>query len=633
MTDPLPVAAITARDIVDSILRRVANPEDCYEESELGSQLIPALAALRDHEIDGYGFQLKQRFGICKTCRKSSTQHPNESCAEFTFGSCPDFSAAKNQRWWGSIRAARSALFAAAPRHREPNGLPSIEISDVPLRTLSERALAALQARNDPPVLFSRSGEMVQIHTDETNAISLRSVTESALRGYLTRTADYLQARKESLTHVPPPLEIVRDIQAQSAVSWNFPPIRGVTEIPSIRPDGSILQSPGYDPATGIFYSSASVDPGPILESPTLDNVMAARQFIEEAIGEFPWDSRASLANIYALLLTPILRSAIDGNVPLAVIDAPQAGTGKGLLVDVAFVIATGRNASMVPYPRQEEEMVKQISACLWAGRPMICFDNLESDLRSPNLALALTAKYFECRIMGVSKNMIAENRATWVVTGNNVKPAGDMPRRCYQIRIDASSSKPYEGREFKHPNLPKWVNENRGMLLRALLTIVRYWYSRGCPSAGAKPWGSFEEWQRIVAGVLRAAQIPGFLENRRAFDEEEDESPREWELFLQALDRRFPGDVSESSAWFRIADVMAALQETTGQLYLARPSEIISLMEKPRSAPTIALGKMFQWRRGRRFGYRERQYWIERRAESSDHRGSAEWRVVSSGQ
>ena len=607
MTQPNITFDLTPRQIAETIVVRVIAPEDCYEESSVGAELIPALAPLQDHEIDGIAFVFKKRFP-------------------------KDFSGAKNQRWWGSIRAARAKLQAEAPKpHREPNGLPTIDTSDRPMRTISSEALRAIHATNEPPNLFSRSGEMVHISADEKGSVSLRSVSESRLRGHMTRSADYVISVKGSQRHVPPPIEIVRDILAYSPDAWDLPGIRGVTEIPTLRPDGSVLDREGYDPSTGLYYSPGGLTPLSTPESPTLQDVLAARALVDEAIGEFPYDSPASKANVYALLLTPILRPAIDGNVPLAVIDAPQAGTGKGLLADVLFTITTGRSASMIPYPWREEEMQKQISSCLWAGRPIICFDNLEGELKSPNLALAITAKYFECRILGVSKNMMAENAATWLVTGNNVKPAGDMPRRCYQIRLDAKMAKPHSGREFKHKHLLRWVMENRAGLLRALLTIARYWFAQGCPLHQASPWGSFEEWHRITGSVIRCSQIPGFLGNRQTFDEQEDDVPREWELFLAELDRQFPGDISGSSRWFHLAEAITEIWSETSRIRAARPAEIIDLMER-KSSPTVALGRLFQRRRDRRFGFGEHQIWLEREVTDTEHRGAAMWRVVSSG-
>src|SRR6185312_2813497 len=100
------------------------------------------------------------------------------------------------------------------------------------------------------------------------------------------------------------------------------------------------------------FYSPASnLATFPLPDTPTREQVREARALINEAVGEFPYANKASRANVFGLLLTPVLRPPIYGCTPLAVVDAPQAGTGKSLLIDVLSIITTGRPAAMVPYP------------------------------------------------------------------------------------------------------------------------------------------------------------------------------------------------------------------------------------------------------------------------------------------
>jgi hypothetical protein len=331
---------------------------------------------------------------------------------------------------------------------------------------------------------------------DETGRPCISLATEPYLRGALARSADFMKLDAwGNLKNAFPPVEVVKDIAACNPELWPFPPLSAVVEVPTLRPDGTILCDCGYDPASHLFYAPGdNLKIFPLPEAPTQSDVRAARDLIDEAIGEFPYADAASRANVFGLLLTPVLRPAIRGCTPLAVVDAPQAGTGKSLLIDALSMIATGRPAAMSPYPYKEEEMQKQIGASLSAGRPLICFDNLAGELNSPTLALALTAKHYEARILGVSKNMTVPNRSTWMVTGNNIRLGGDMPRRCYQIRLNAKSSKPYSGRKFKHPDLLRWVEDNRSELLHALLVIARYWYASGCPAHVASPIGSFEE-------------------------------------------------------------------------------------------------------------------------------------------
>ena len=117
---------------------------------------------------------------------------------------------------------------------------------------------------------------------------------------------------------------VAKDILAQG--EWPFPPLACLTEVPVIRPDGSLVLQPGYDGQTCLLYKPP---PGlaipPIPENPTVAEVRAATALLSEAICDFPFDLPASRSNALALILTPIVRPSITGNVPMAVIDAPKA--------------------------------------------------------------------------------------------------------------------------------------------------------------------------------------------------------------------------------------------------------------------------------------------------------------------
>ena len=69
----------------------------------------------------------------------------------------------------------------------------------------------------------------------------------------------------------------------------------------------------------------SGVDHWPVLG---VDRGRAACDALRDPIGDFPFVDDASRANSLALMLTPILRQAIPGPVPLALIDKPKRGTG-----------------------------------------------------------------------------------------------------------------------------------------------------------------------------------------------------------------------------------------------------------------------------------------------------------------
>lgn len=81
--------------------------------------------------------------------------------------------------------ASRPLTVLAAELQAEPNGvaLPEICVNNRQLRDVSDDALSALQAANDPPFLFVRGQMMVAVLRDEKQRQVIGEVNESALRG------------------------------------------------------------------------------------------------------------------------------------------------------------------------------------------------------------------------------------------------------------------------------------------------------------------------------------------------------------------------------------------------------------------------------------------------------------------
>ena len=299
------------------------------------------------------------------------------------------------------------------------------------------------------------------------------------MRGRADRCADFVRITKQGdnwiKTKVNPPEIVIKDLMALP--TWPFPALEAVVESPILRPDGSIFGAPGYDAQTKLYYRPVPGFRHPeIPTSPGKDQVRAALELVNEAIGEFPYADKSSAANTLGLLVTLLIRQAIPGPVPLALIDAPQAGTGKTLLAEIVAMIGTGRAGEMLGAPRDDEEWRKQITSKLSAGGTMVVVDNVENALYAPSLARALTSRTWTDRVLGRSEMVTVSQRATWIATGNNISLRGDLPRRCYWIRLDAKDSRPWKREKFKHPDLTSWVEKTRGELVGAVLTIARGW-------------------------------------------------------------------------------------------------------------------------------------------------------------
>jgi hypothetical protein len=418
----------------------------------------------------------------------------------------------------------------------QADGLPGILVSNRPLRAIASDALCYLtQAQTS---LYVRHGQLVRIQCREDGTPCIETLSEAALKGILARSMNFAKAMNGGPQHIPPPDNVVRDILSLGA--WPFPALDTIVEFPVFRPDGTLIYQPGYDSTTHLVYvPDPHLHIPPIPFHPTSEDITAARSLVQEAVGEFPYQDSASYANAIALLLTPLIRQAIDGHVPLALIDATRSGTGKTLLAETVALIATGRRAALMAAPYDDDEWRKRIASTLSEGATVIIFDNLRGRLQSASLDLALTSHTVQERILGQSKNGTYAQRATWIATGNNVQIGGDLPRRSYWIRMDAQTDKPWTRRGYKH-DLLEWVPEHRGALIAALLTIARAWYAAGKPHVHLPSIGGFQKWVDTVGGILAYVGIPCFLGNLDAHYEQADNEALQWPAFLHAWYDRY---------------------------------------------------------------------------------------------
>ena len=266
-----------------------------------------------------------------------------------------------------AIREAREeARNARRATSRTDEGRPVVLLGRQ-LRDTARDAMQALLQANVPPQLFVRAAKLARVVRDEKGRPVIGDVGVDELRNLLKTAANFVRFTKSGEVDCDPPEVIARDILAEG--EWLFPGLEGVVEVPTLRPNGSVLSAPGYDPETMLFFAppaDAGATPK-VPAAPTGEDVLAAVALLEELTCDFPFTSEADRANFVGLLLTPFVRPAIDGCVPLAIIDAPQAGTGKSLLAEVVALLGTGRKAALLAAPRDDDEMRKRLTAILRA--------------------------------------------------------------------------------------------------------------------------------------------------------------------------------------------------------------------------------------------------------------------------
>jgi hypothetical protein len=524
-----------------------------------------------------------------------------------------------------TLAEARASLEQAYSREpREPflddSGMPLIN-SKQQLRLVTVAAQEALADANVPPRLFARNGEVVRLSTNDAGAPRVEPLDVDMMVAKLAEIADWVRPTQGGgLASVYPPTSVARSLLDVERL--DVPPLNGLIEAPTLRPDGSVLQQPGYDAQTGLFYQpDTSLIVPPVPERPSeIDVVQAVGMLRHELLREFRFEQESDAANALALQLTAVLRHLIRGPVPLAVIDAPVAGSGKTMLASMIAMVATGRPASLTSPPDgNDEELRKRFTSLLREDRQFIVFDNAAKPVISPVLAQLLTAETWNDRVLGVSRTVDLRQRATWVLTGNNVEIGGDLPRRVYSIRLDPGVARP-ELRHFDRPDLAGWVKQQRGELLWSVLVIARAWFDAGKPRPANRvdEWGSFNDWAYTVGGMLENAGVEGFLQSRSVRSAKDDEATA-WEALLQVSFAQF-GDRP-----FAPGALIQSLGERLGDV---APSRVVRDLDRATSPSSAGkrLSNQFRQIADRRFG--ESQIRITSAGRNS-HTKTEEWQIA----
>jgi hypothetical protein len=511
-----------------------------------------------------------------------------------------------------------------------------------PLYILVDETMAALSQANEPargePALYVRGGLLSRVHRDEHGRPSIKPIAEPGLKVEIDRVVRYTKTdAKGNRSRCHPPKDVVEGVLAAKVMP--FPPLAGITEVPVLRPDGTVLAVAGYDAVTGLLYrpvaGAAAVPPVP--DQPTDEQVRAAFRLLHEVLYDFPFHAPADRANALGLLITLAMRAVFTGNIPLALVDSPAPGTGKGLLKDVLALIAVGIVVGALTEVESDAEWRKQITTELMAGRSFHIIDNVEHTLSAPGLASLLTTPEWQDRLLATNKTVsIAGNqRGVWCATGNNITVGGDLPRKCYRIRLDAQMANPFlRGPErFKHYPLLEWVEQQRPAILHALLTVCRAWFARGKPTKGAPTLGSFEQWAQVVWGVLSldpTRVVPSgedascygasFLANGAEVWEQGDSNAEEWEPFLRQLFTAFPDKP------FTVASVAHQVRGDFALNDLLRDALPGSLRaDASKDSFTKLLGQAFKRHDGTRYG---NAMWRIERDGKDDRSNTVHWRV-----
>jgi phage/plasmid primase-like uncharacterized protein len=356
--------------------------------------------------------------------------------------------------------------------------------------------------------IYQRGGVLVRhiieeadaSHGRKTKVARLVEITAVYLRNELGKIIRWERYDKHSKKWVQTavPNDVAHVILSQVG-HWTFPTIAGVITTPTMRPDGSLLLTLGYDEVTRLLLVAPPPMPQ-IPDQPTREDALAALALLEDLLEEFPFVDEVSKAVALSAMITPVARGAYP-IAPMHSMRAPTSSSGKSFLLDIVATICIGQLMPVLAAGRTEEETEKRLGAALISGQPLISIDNVNGELGGDALCQMVERPIVEIRILQKSELVRIEARGTSMFcTGNNIIIVADLVRRVLTAMLDTKLENP-EQREFKKDPVAM-VLEDRGKYIAACLTICRAYIIADYPDK-AKRLPSFEPWSDIVRSAL----------------------------------------------------------------------------------------------------------------------------------
>jgi putative DNA primase/helicase len=369
----------------------------------------------------------------------------------------------------------------------------------------ADAGIAALHGRS----IYQRGPEIVRCTAlpaknsrgTITSVPGIVPICQSYLERALGLAADWFRPNKSGeLRRIDPPHDVSAQILAMQG-QWPFPLLTGVIGTPTMRHDGSLLLAEGYDEQSGYYLLNPPRMP-PIDESPTKDKAQRALDYLKALLADFPFVDNPSRSVALSAMMTPVLRPAM-AVAPCHAVTAPEAGTGKSYLLDIAAMVATGDLCPVVSLTRGDaRECEKRLIGCVISGQPIIALDNLSVPLEGDFLCQLTERPRLLPRALGSSDmDRVIPNSFTVFANGQNLSVAEDMAaRRTIMAMLDANTDDTTK-RTFSSPSPIERVAAARGNYVAAILTIARAYIAAGCPNLKYLP--SYGDWCRCVRSPL----------------------------------------------------------------------------------------------------------------------------------
>lgn len=464
------------------------------------------------------------------------------------------------------------------------------EIEHKPGHTF-ETVNATLQLMRELPDFYDFGQQLVVVENGQP-----RVLTVDLLPYFLASSMQFYTSKDKKgelvKQYIDPPLNVVKQILALGS-GRKLKALKAVITAPIITQDDYIVSRPGYDARTQLYLTTNESIPE-ITPTVDQDQAMEALEQLMKVFRGFPFVSALDRSVCLAAALTAVVRPILETS-PAFAIDAPKQGTGKTYLAMCVGYLCAGFHVGPMPsLEKNEEEIRKRLFSNLIRGVRVIIWDNVMGIFNSSALASFLTAPVYTDRILGKSETIEVPNKALFLITGNNLQIAGELPRRVLTCRLDANCENPTI-RSFDF-NPHAYIVQNRLSIVTAAITLIRGYLQTVNHEllGGIKEdrLASFEDWDTLVRQVVAwvAQSNPNYVDPKKSIDESVIQDP-ENELLSELL-----GEIVKvrGEEWFEAKDLYADIE------FSNTLSDAFFEILPTKQASSKSIGRALSYRRGR---------------------------------
>jgi hypothetical protein len=437
--------------------------------------------------------------------------------------------------------------------------LPEIEASNQDLTYLAKQAWDAVAKQNEnEQTLFRVNDRPVRLKDTDAGIKTWCEITPDMLRTECDRAAVWFVWKGNKKYQSNPRPELMRFMLSMPEI--HLPRLNKIITAPAYYKHPhynqiSLHDKQGYNQYSRIYLDMDMNPPPFVLENPRPEQIEQAKELIEDFLHDFPFAHESDRVNAIGLMLLPFVRDIIKGATPLHLIEAPVPGSGKNLLLDVLITPGLGKNYKLIAEGRDDDEYRKRITSALCGKVGAIIIDNVAESIASGPLASAITADIWTDRILGKTEDISIQVRTIWIATANNPILSMEIARRTIRIRLSPLVDQPWMREGFRHDNLREYAKTHRAKIAEACLVLCQSWVWAGCPLYKGRPLGGFENWSRVIGGILEYADYEGFLSMQSELYETADTDNEVWRCFVDEWHNIYGSNTVGVSDLFRIAD------------------------------------------------------------------------------